>query len=82
MRVHVHVRDKVIVVECGNATQTIKWLGHVGIARYDDSFGRSLGNAQGIQKEGGTMCDPNERICDALEQDQQCFVVLDDFAAE
>ena len=30
------VRDKCIKVSCGAATQRVKWLGHVGIARYDD----------------------------------------------
>ena len=30
------VRDKCIKVSCGSATQRVKWLGHVGIARYDE----------------------------------------------
>ena len=28
--------EKVIPVPCGSGPQTIKWLGHVGIARYDE----------------------------------------------
>ncbi len=82
MKVHLHVRDKVITVECGDATQSVKWLGNVGVARYDESFGRSLGAAKGVQKEGGTVCDPTDRICDVLENDQHCFILLQDFATE
>ena len=36
LRIHVHVKDKVITVPCGHGPQTVKWLGHVAIARYDD----------------------------------------------
>lgn len=80
MRVHLHVRDKVIAVECGDGSQQVRWLGHVGVARYDDQFGKSLGAAKGVQKEGGVICEPTDRICDALEHDQHCFVILNDFA--
>ncbi|CUG91323.1 Hypothetical protein, putative [Bodo saltans] len=80
MRVHLHVRDKVIAVECGDGSQQARWLGHVGVARYDDNFGKSLGAAKGVQKEGGVICEPTERICDVLEHDQHCFVILNDFA--
>lgn len=34
--VHVHVGDKVVTVACGAATQRVKWLAHVGVARTDD----------------------------------------------
>jgi hypothetical protein len=34
-KIHVHVKEKVISVSCGSAEQRIKWLGHVGIARWD-----------------------------------------------
>lgn len=40
IRLYVHVvgeeGEKVIPVPCGAGPQTIKWLGHVGIARYDE----------------------------------------------
>ncbi len=40
MKINVHVSgdegEKVIAVPCGSGPQTIKWLGHVGIARYDE----------------------------------------------
>jgi hypothetical protein len=82
MRVHLHVRDKTITVECGDGTQRIKWLANVGVARYDDSFGKGLGAPTGLQREGGVMCDPNNRVMDELDNDQHAFVVLDDSVAE
>ena len=40
IRLYVHVvgeeGEKVIPVPCGAGPQTVKWLGHVGIARYDE----------------------------------------------
>ena len=40
IRLFVHVSgdegEKIIPVPCGAGPQTIKWLGHVGIARYDE----------------------------------------------
>lgn len=77
-----HVRDKIISVECGTGTQSIRWLANVGVARYDDSFGKSLGPPVGVQREGGTMCANDDRVVDVLGPDQHCFVLLSDFAAE
>lgn len=34
--VHVHVGDKIVAVACGNATQRVKWLANVGVARFDE----------------------------------------------
>jgi hypothetical protein len=45
-KIHVHVKEKVISVSCGSAEQRIKWLGHVGIARWDSE------NNQGWTKLG------------------------------
>jgi hypothetical protein len=33
---YVHVLDKMITVSCGDASQRVKWLAHVGIARWDE----------------------------------------------
>ena len=82
MRVYLHVRDKVVPVECGDGLQQVRWLGNVGVARYDDQFGKSLGAARGVQKEGGVLCEPTQRICDVLEHEQHCFIILPDFSAE
>ena len=43
MKVNVHVKEKTIVVQCGDGNQRILWLAHVGIARYDSNFGLELG---------------------------------------
>ena len=41
MKINVHVNgdegQKIIAIPCGSGVQTIKWLGHVGIARYDEA---------------------------------------------
>ena len=49
-KIHVHVKEKVISVSCGSAEQRIKWLGHVGIARWDSE------NNQGWTKLGERFC--------------------------
>ena len=40
IRIIAHVEgeegEKIIPIPCGTGPQTIKWLGHVGIARYDE----------------------------------------------
>ncbi len=42
----VHVHGKTFVVSAGDATQRVKWLAHVGIARWDEN------NQQGWKKLG------------------------------
>ena len=36
MLIYAHVHEKTIPISCGPGVQPVKWLGHVGIARYDD----------------------------------------------
>jgi hypothetical protein len=43
MKIYVHVKEKVILVQCGVGLQQVKWLGDVGVARYDSSNGIDLG---------------------------------------
>ena len=76
MRVHLHLRDKTIAVECGDGQQCVRWLASVAVARYDDQFGKSLGTPTAVQKEGGVTCDMNERVCDVLENNQHVFIVI------
>ena len=76
MKINVHVREKVICVECGEGTQKVSWLGSVGVARYDSNFGVSLGKPLGIRQEGGTIHSPSALICSELKDDQHVFVVL------
>ncbi|CBH14106.1 uncharacterized protein TEOVI_000141800 [Trypanosoma equiperdum] len=77
MRIFVHVREKVIKLECGDGTQNVIWLGNAAMVHYDSSFGQKYGSPKYIQKEGGTMCDPNARVCDVLDDNQHVFAVLD-----
>ena len=44
--IFVHVHDKILSVSCGDGTQRIKWLGHVGVAQWDDE------NYQGWKRLG------------------------------
>jgi hypothetical protein len=46
MKIYVHVKEKVIIVQCGSGLQQVKWLGDVGVARYDSSNGVDLGPPQ------------------------------------
>jgi hypothetical protein len=36
INISVHVADKVFSVATGDGSQRVKWLGHVGIARWDE----------------------------------------------
>ena len=76
IRVHVHVREKVVPVDCGSGTQKISWLGNVGVARYDHSLGVALGRPLGIRQEGGCMYAPRALVRNELKDDQHVFVVL------
>ncbi|EAN85983.1 hypothetical protein TcCL_ESM08463 [Trypanosoma cruzi] len=77
MRIYVHVREKVIALECGDGTQDVIWLGNAAMVHYDSSFGRKYGSPKCIQKEGGITCDPDARVCDLLDDNQHVFAVLD-----
>lgn len=77
MRVFVHVREKVIPLQCGDGTQHVIWLGHAAMIYYDATFGKSFGPPVSIRKEGGVHCDPEARVCDVLDDDQHVFVTLE-----
>lgn len=49
MRVQVHVREKTILVQCGDGLQKISWLASVGFARYDHNNGLELGQPVSTQ---------------------------------
>lgn len=76
---YVHVHDKVISVPCGDASQRIKWLAHVGIARWDEE------NCQGwkrlgipvavrLYKKDGEELDMNLAIREAAKNGDHIFV--------
>jgi hypothetical protein len=74
----VHVREKTILVQCGPGVQKLKWLGHVGIARYDSNNGMELGVPKGIVGEGGKVLDMSAVINETLEDGAHVWVLLRD----
>lgn len=72
-----HVREKVIELQCGAGTQEVVWLGNAAMVHYDRSFGKRYGAPIAIRKEGGVACDPSARICDTLDDNQHVFAELE-----
>ncbi|KAH7819048.1 uncharacterized protein MONOS_4373 [Monocercomonoides exilis] len=73
MKIFVHVRDKVILVQCGPGTQSIRWL---GVARFDSSSGIDLGVPRGLKRDSGEVLDLNGIIKDILQEDEHVWVIL------
>ena len=73
----VHVKEKVIAVSCGDGSQPVRWLANVGLTRYDDAQGRSLGQPIGVKLEDGQRLGLGQKLIDAGLKDQQhVFIVL------
>lgn len=75
--IDVAVRDKVVKVSCGDATQRIKWLGHVGIARYDEKKFQGwklLGVPTKISRADGSQLDMGAVIREVLRNGETIFV--------
>ena len=65
------VRDKCIKVTCGDATQRVRWLGHVGIARYDEKnyqgwkilgVPTKITNREGLRRDDHGRVDDREHV--------------------
>ncbi|CAJ1015480.1 hypothetical protein, conserved [Leishmania lindenbergi] len=82
MKIVVHVREKIIPLQCGDGTQEVVWLGNAALIHYDASFGKRFGPPVLIRKEGGVPCDLGARVCDVLEDGQHVFVTLECDRAE
>ena len=67
----VHVKNRVIAVSCGDGAQPVRWLANVGLARYDDAQGRTLGAPSGISLEDGSSISLTQTIAQAGLRDQQ-----------
>ncbi|KAA6390347.1 MAG: hypothetical protein EZS28_014124 [Streblomastix strix] len=78
MKVFVHVRHKVIQVQCGPATQKIRWLADVGVARFDSKNGVDLGVPKGIKRDNGEHLDMQALIRDFVQQDEHVWVCFKD----
>jgi hypothetical protein len=71
------VRDKCIKVTCGDATQRVRWLGHVGIARYDEKNYQGwkiLGVPTKITNREGLPIDMGGLISDVLKDGDTVYV--------
>mmetsp|Transcript_4793 Transcript_4793/g.9980 ORF Transcript_4793/g.9980 Transcript_4793/m.9980 type:complete len:101 (-) Transcript_4793:32-334(-) len=64
IKVHVHVLEKTIVINCGAGAQRLRWLGIVGISRWDDK------DFRGYQYLGV----PETIFIDGVEQDMGATV--------
>ena len=71
MHLMVHVKQKVVAVACGDGSQPVRWLANVGMARYDEAQGRSLGQPIGVRLEDGATLSLTQTLVDAGLQDQQ-----------
>ena len=67
MTIIVHVKQKVCPVSVGSGSQPVGWLATVGVARYDDSNGRTLGVPRGIKLEDGSMVSMQKRCTQIVE---------------
>jgi hypothetical protein len=52
MIIYVHIEDKVFAVNCGDGSQSIRWLGNVAVSRIDESnYGLHTGVCMGMRLE-------------------------------
>lgn len=71
MRVHALVRDRVIVIDCGEGNQRVKWLSMVAAQRYDDLAGMTDSGSgrfgkkhvpAGLEDEAGRRIPPTKTV--------------------
>jgi len=78
LTIFVHCQDKTFAVPCGDGSQRVKWLGHVGIARWDEEHNqgwRRLGIPTAIEMvEGGFEIDMAAVIKDVLQNNEHVVV--------
>lgn len=77
MRIRVHVRDEVIVVDCGEGNQRIKWLAMVSLQRFGGTAGERQSHkhvATGVMTAEGVSIASNNIISRALVDGQDVFV--------
>ena len=81
----VQVHDKTIEVSCGPGTQRIKWLGHVGIARYDGeeyqgwkSLGELAASHPTVTPPGSSGAPPSQAYPRGSRRCPQLVIAADD----
>jgi hypothetical protein len=84
--IFVHVKEKIIPIHCGFGTQQLQWLGHVAIARYDDSNETEedqpqpphgwlkLGIPKKIMNAAKEELNMSAVICDVLKNKQHVYL--------
>eukprot|EP01028_Stygiella_incarcerata_P000029 TRINITY_DN10054_c0_g1_i2.p2 TRINITY_DN10054_c0_g1~~TRINITY_DN10054_c0_g1_i2.p2 ORF type:complete len:103 (-),score=31.26 TRINITY_DN10054_c0_g1_i2:794-1102(-) len=78
MKVVVHVRGVSVPVQCGDGSQSIRWLATVALFRMNPQFGISFGVPRGVRLEDGTPLDMEGIVADLLTNDSQVWVILPD----
>lgn len=77
-QIFVHVYGKIITVNCGEGSQRVKWLGHVGIAQWDEEScqgWKRLGIPLEIKNESGQVIDMGAPIRDVLQNGDHINVI-------
>lgn len=74
-----HIHGKTFNVSCGDGSQSIKWLGHVAIARWDEESNlgwKRLGVPISIHHHSrdGIELDLSSSIRDVLQNGDEVFV--------
>eukprot|EP00922_Rhytidocystis_sp_ex-Travisia-forbesii_P004524 GHVS01006627.1.p1 GENE.GHVS01006627.1~~GHVS01006627.1.p1 ORF type:complete len:101 (+),score=10.03 GHVS01006627.1:104-406(+) len=78
MKVRVHVRDRTLTVQCGNGDQTVRWLGHMALFRYDETLcmWSEIGPVQSVTLDGGGEVPLNGIIRQELKDGQDIWVTV------
>mmetsp|Transcript_201 Transcript_201/g.251 ORF Transcript_201/g.251 Transcript_201/m.251 type:complete len:139 (-) Transcript_201:435-851(-) len=69
-RVHAHVQDKIIPLNCGRGGQTLLWAGNVAITRWDEvkfEGWKSLGVPTSVFRIDGEPLELSDQICSVCE---------------
>eukprot|EP00658_Telonema_sp_P-2_P013927 TRINITY_DN15279_c0_g1_i1.p1 TRINITY_DN15279_c0_g1~~TRINITY_DN15279_c0_g1_i1.p1 ORF type:complete len:106 (+),score=36.29 TRINITY_DN15279_c0_g1_i1:136-453(+) len=80
MRLHVHVREKTILVQCADGLQKIQWLASVGFCRYDANHGMELGRPVMVKNEEGEAVDMNQLVKNAFDDNAHVWILSQDEA--
>ena len=67
MKVFVHVKDKMITVQCGAGSQPISWLADVGIMRYDPFYGLETGLPAEVHSQNHVLLPKDGPISDLTD---------------
>ena len=71
-----HIRDEMIVINCGPGTQKIEWLGDTACHRYDPNYLWDVGTVSDIKLQGGVLLNMKGIICEDLTDDVHVYVQL------